>query len=145
MIDWNALQTQVARDEAVLQQARYEATAELLVWLDETAAAVTGKVPIVERLSWASKEAAARVFLRDGGPVPALIAVEAAALGVTPLSLAARIIAKADAYIVVAARLAAARQSAMKGIADALSPDGVWDALGETLAVTRQAIFGGST
>jgi hypothetical protein len=143
MIDWNALQTQVARDEAVLQQARYEATAELLVWLDETAAAVTGKVPIVERLSWASKEAAARVFLRDGGPVPALIAVEAAALGVTPLSLAARIIAKA--YIVVAARLAAARQSAMKGIADALSPDGVWDALGETLAVTRQAIFGGST
>lgn len=91
--------------------ARADAMARVLRWCDTVARGVTGRYVAAEVAAWPAKAANARQIMA-GGDVPTLIAVEAAALGVTPADLAAVIVTKAEAYETIIAGLAAVRQKA---------------------------------
>lgn len=98
------------------------ANAAMVAWLDGFTAAVTGPIPIDERLSWDAKEAAARACIAETADVAqtALIEEEAAVAEEDPADLAALIITRADTFRAVIAKLAGLRRKTMAAI-DAVS------------------------
>jgi len=111
-IDFTQAVTAEARTAAALAQAKAEARAALLAAIEATAAAITGPVPLTEKLSWGSKEIAARAGA-DGSATAsqtAMIADEAAITGEPVADLAARVIGNADAYRRVIASLTGVRR-----------------------------------
>lgn len=96
---------------------------------DEIAEAITGTVPLSERLSWPTKEMAARAVLAGTATAvqQALLAAEAQVIGETVPSLASRIVANADAYIVAAGLIAGQRRKVTAAI-DALTDPVTLDA-----------------
>lgn len=130
-IDYSQMVTAEARAAADLASAREAALITLVAWLEERARQITGAVPETERLSWTTKEAAARALLA-GTATPAqsaMLELEAALIGRTSAQLADRITAKADAWQMIAAVFAATRQIAEKGIVAATTPNGTVEAL----------------
>lgn len=109
LIDLALIQTAEAKALARMEAARGAALADLTGWLAATTAAVTGPVPLAEQLSWLAKEAEARALLA-GGPEGGMIAGEAAVTGEPAADLAARIVARADAYRVLIAALTGLRR-----------------------------------
>jgi hypothetical protein len=89
---------------------------------DEIAEVITGTVPLAERLSWPTKEAAARAILAGTATAvqQALISAEGQVTGETNVALAARIVANADTYIVAAGLISGQRRKTMAAI-DALT------------------------
>lgn len=69
-------------------------------WLSDQATAITGNVPLDEKISWLKKEDAARAFKSGAADAAqtAMIQGEAALTGEDTTALADKIIAKADAY-----------------------------------------------
>jgi hypothetical protein len=109
------------RAAALLAGARGRALSEAVALIDARAEAITGTVPLVERLSWGAKDAAARAVIA-GLPNPeelAMIAGEARITGEAVMDLAARIRANADAWRLIAARMAALRRQVATAIAEA--------------------------
>lgn len=86
--------------------------------------ALTAGVPLAEKLSWPSKEAAARAVQAGTGAAldNALLAGESALTGETVEELATRIIASADAYRFAVSRMAGIRRGAERRIAQAQTP-----------------------
>lgn len=104
-----------------LARLRAEALIEAAALIDARAEAITGTVPLVERLSWGAKEQAARAVIA-GTPSPeeaAMIAGEASVTGEEVPALATRILANADAWRLIAARMAALRRQATAALATA--------------------------
>lgn len=99
----------------VAAKARVAARADQIVEL------ITGTVPLSERLSWATKEAAARALVAGTATTvqQSLISAEAQVTGETAAALAASIIANAEAYIVAAGLIAGQRRKTMAAL-DAL-------------------------
>lgn len=104
-----------------LARLRAEALTEAAALIDARAEAITGTVPLVERLSWGAKEQAARAVIagRASPEDAAMIAGEARVTGEDVASLAARILANADAWRLIAARMAALRRRAAAELATA--------------------------
>lgn len=85
---------------------------------------LTSGVPLAEKLSWPSKEAAARAVVAGNGSAldVSLLAGESALTGETVEELAARILASADAYRFAVSRMAGIRRGAEARIAAAARP-----------------------
>lgn len=85
----------------------------MIAWIDGVTAKITGPVPADERLSWTEKETAARAIVASTADQRQtdLIGAEAAITGETVSDLAAKIIAKADVYRAVVARIAGLRRA----------------------------------
>lgn len=129
---------------ALLEAARKAAEAEAVTLIEATAQAITGSVPLVERLSWGTKEAAARGLLA-GAASPedrAMISAEAATTGEEPARLAARIVANADAYRGAVAAMTGLRRVATTAIAAAADEPAMRAAL-DDLRAQLQKMTGG--
>lgn len=88
---------------------------------DQIAQAITGIVPLAEQLSWPSKEAAARAYVAataTSGQL-AMLNAEATLAGESVATLAAKVIANADAYYAASGLIAGQRRKTMAAI-DAL-------------------------
>lgn len=87
-------------------------------WIEEFTSAVTGPVPFDERVSWTAKEAAARAYISGSADVAhvSMIEGEASVTGEDPAGLAAIIIAKADAFRGIVAKVAGLRRKTMAAI-----------------------------
>jgi hypothetical protein len=108
---------------ADLAQARLGAEATLLARIEAVAEALTGAVPLAEKLSWTAKEEAARAFA-EGNADPgarALLEGEAAVTGEGVADLAARILRNAEAWRLVIAWLSGVRRRTLTALA--LAPD----------------------
>ncbi len=135
-IDLTQIVTPEMQIEAVLTEARLAAKVQLMALVDTVTAVITGDVPLAEKLSWGSKEDAARAIVA-GKADPrqsALIAGEAEVTGEDEPSLAARIISNADAYRAVIARLTGLRRRAEVAIARATDTSSVEIAMAELSA-----------
>jgi len=99
-IDFSQMTTAEARTAMAVQAARIRARAALLGVIEAAAEAITGRVPLPEKLSWGSKEVAARAVLAGAASAEqeAMIAGEAAQTGEAVKALAGRVIRNADAY-----------------------------------------------
>lgn len=130
-IDWSRIVTAEAQAATSLAAAQAAAGAGLQRALDAAAAAATGAVPLAEKLSWPGKEAAARAVAAGTATAAdaALLAAEAAITGEATGDLAQRILARAEALRVLAARLAGLRRRTEAAIAAADSPLAVAQAL----------------
>jgi len=94
-----------------LDDRKARAMAKVLWKCDQIAAgAVVGYVRM-EVAAWPAKAFHARAMI-TGGASSVLLSTEAAELGVTELALAERIVAKAEVYETLIAKLAAIRQKA---------------------------------
>lgn len=102
-----------------LARLRAEALTEAAALIDARAEAITGTVPLVERLSWGAKEQAARAVIagRASPEDAGMIAGEARVTGEDVALLATRILANADAWRLIAARMAALRRRAAAALA----------------------------
>lgn len=112
-------------DGETLSKAKASRLSAALVSLADAASLLTGQVPQAERDSWPTKAAAARACLA-GVASPdqtAMLMAEAAIMGEALEDLAPVIVAKADAYGSVAARLAGLRRQVTKEIDAALTPE----------------------
>jgi|GEM_PF-3653466 len=129
LIDFTRINTAEARAAEDMATARAAAQAQILLWVEAAALALTGAVPLTERMGWAGKEQAARAMLAKKATreQKAQIAAEAAETGEADLALAAQVIAAADAHHVALAALTGQRRQ-------------LWAAL-ET-APTRGAVSG---
>jgi|GEM_PF-1091947 len=105
-------------------QSADAAKAAMVQWANNFTAAVTGPVPIDERLSWDAKEAAARAYIAETADTAqtAMIETEAAITEEGPASLAAIIIAKADTFRAVVARVAGLRRKTIAAIDAVVDP-----------------------
>lgn len=94
------------------------AKAAMVEWITSFTQSVTGPVPIDERLSWDAKEAAARAYVAQTADLSqtAMIEDEAAITGEVPAALAAIIIAKADVFRAIAAKVAGLRRKTITAI-----------------------------
>lgn len=124
-IDWALLRH--PDPGTTLALARRDAETTLLARIEAAAEAMTGRVPLVEKLSWTAKEEAGRAVLA-GTAEPAqrsLIDGEAQITGEDPARLAQRIVANADAWRGAVALLAGLRRRAMAALAETRTPDEV--------------------
>lgn len=123
-VDWAGRTTAASRAAADLDAARRAAQTRLLRRLDAVAQVITGEVPLVEKLSWGPKEAAARAWLAATAEpdARALIEGEAMVTGEDPAELAARIVAKAQAYRAAVAAMTGLRRRAETALAAATAP-----------------------
>ena len=112
----------IAVQEEVQNKPKYPdadaAKAAMVEWIAGFTAAVTGPVPVDERLSWDAKEADARAYIAETATAAqtAMIEDEAAITGEVPADLAAIIIAKADTFRAVVARVAGLRRKTIAAI-----------------------------
>lgn len=108
----------LSRDLAALQAA---ACAEIDA-AAEAARSAIATPGALQALTYGRKEAEARNMAAGGAGPHILLEAEAAATGVTVAALAATVIAAADAWLVVAARIEAARLVAKASVRAAQSP-----------------------
>jgi hypothetical protein len=114
-----------------LAQAKAASLAEALQRLTTAASAVTGLVPQADRDSWATKAVAARAYLADvaSADQTAMLQAEAAVTGELVEDLAAAIVAMAENYAGIAAKLAGQRRKTRTAIEAATTPAQVQVAL----------------
>lgn len=126
-------------DPRTLDQVRGEAKAKVVQWASATLSQFTVGYPKEEVLSWSAKLPAARRVL-EGGHEP-MIEIEAGALGITPLTLAAKVAEKGGQYEAIVALAAAIRgrtQAAIDAAPDAPAIDAALvAALAEATATLR--------
>jgi hypothetical protein len=122
-VDWSTLQGAETLAETALAAARARARAALLARIEALVAALTGRVPLAEMLSWGPKEAAARAWLAASATPgdKALIEGEAAVTGEDPDALVVRILANADTYRAAVAALTGLRRKGEAAIAAAMT------------------------
>lgn len=99
------------------------ASAQMLVDMgyDSAISAITSTYPATEIASWPKQEDEARAYIvNNSTPTPLLTAL-ATARGVTVSDIAARVIAKADAYVGIAGALIGRRQARQDAIAVAVA------------------------
>lgn len=109
---------------------RATAKVQVVALIDAREMQITGPVPANERASWGTKADAARAWLADQGqPVPALVATEAVLTGEAAQAVAARIVARADAWEPVTAAHTAYRRTAYAAIDAATDPAGITAAI----------------
>lgn len=89
---------------------------------DEIAEIITGAVPLAERLSWPTKEAAARAIIAGTATAEqqAIIGAEAQMTGETAADLAVRVVANATRYMTAAGLIAGQRRKVL-ALIDALT------------------------
>lgn len=97
---------------------------DLVAFLDEVTAKITGPVPVDEKLAWSKKERAATAYLAGNATADlrAMIEGEAAAAGEDATALANKILAKAARYNMIVALIAGVRRKAEAAI-DAGTPE----------------------
>lgn len=110
-----------------IDATRAAARATMATWIVEFTSQFTAGLPVAEVASWPAKSAAARAHL-DGGPQPMILA-EAAVTGEAPDDLARAILAKADLYTAIIARVTGLRRTTEAQIATADTPEAVAQAL----------------
>lgn len=134
-IDFTRMITAPDVAAAGLSSLRDTARAGLSAAIEEVTLAITGPVPLAEKLSWASKEEAARDVLAalETGirTAPPIIAGEAAITGETVPDLARRILRNADAYRAAAAAMTGLRRKAERALDDAGTAAGIAAAMAE--------------
>lgn len=81
-----------------LPQAREQAKAAMLAWINDFLRPFTAAAAEAEPLAWAAKELAARAYPNGTPEQTAMIEVEASVTGETPAQLCAIIIGQADLY-----------------------------------------------
>jgi hypothetical protein len=120
---------------ADLTAARALARQLLLGAIEAATEAVTGPVPLAEKLCWASKEAAARAVGRGDASEAerALIESEATVTGEDAGALIARIVRNADTWRSAIALLTGLRRAGDEAIDAAVDPAGVEAACGAIL------------
>lgn len=102
----------------VLETRRASALSELNDMIDEFANEVTGKIPIVERLSWGTKERVAKDIIEDNTLLVSqqeycnVILYEAMTKGEDPLTTAAKIVENAQKYRMLVGVLTGMRRNA---------------------------------
>lgn len=111
-IDFSQAITVEAREAQALANAQATAEAQIIALIDAATAAITGPIPLAEKLSWDAKERAARAFVAKAADDAdlALLEGEASVTGEDVAVLAPKIIRNADAYRLAAARLAGLRR-----------------------------------
>lgn len=110
-----------------IDATRATARAAMAAWIVEFTGQFTASLPVAEVASWPAKSAAARAHL-DGAPQPMILA-EAAVTGEEAEDLARAILAKADLYTAIIARVTGLRRTTEAQIATADTPEAVADAL----------------
>lgn len=106
-----------AKAAADLARAKASASAAVVAWAEQFLDQFTAGYPKQETLAWGAKLAAARKILAGGQD--ALIAIEAEALGVSDLSLAARVDVLGSRYEQIVALTSAIRGATQARIAAA--------------------------
>lgn len=135
MIDWSKIVTPEGRQAEGLATARAAARERLIQEIETRTAAISGPVPLAEKLCWSTKENAARALLA-GVAAPedqALIAAEAGMMNEEPLTLADRIVVQAEAWRAEIARLTGLRRRTAAAITAAESTEAVETALAEAM------------
>lgn len=120
-IDFSQVITAETRAAEAMAAARDAAEVQVLAMIDAATLAITGPVPLAEKLSWDAKERAARAFVADAADAAdlALLEGEASVTGEKVAVLAPKIIRNADAYRVAAARLAGLRRLTIGALREA--------------------------
>lgn len=110
-----------------LAAARESALADLVSWLDAATVTLTGMVPRAELDSWPNKEASARAFVANAATTQQIEDLEAEALqtGETVAALAARIVARANAWRPISMGIAGVRRKAAADLAVADSLEAI--------------------
>jgi hypothetical protein len=132
-IDMTRLVTADQKAAQALAAAQGAARARLVAAIEGFSEKVTGDVPLSEKLSWGTKEMAARAVLAGAGSAEdkALLQGEAKVTGEAVSDLAARIVRNSDTYRGLVAMLTGLRRGAEAAIAAARTPseaDAVADA-----------------
>lgn len=110
-----------AKAEADLASAKARASAEVVAWAQGFLDQFTAGYPTQETLAWGAKLAAARRVMAFGSDP--LIEIEADALRITPVALAAKVVAKGETYERIVALTSAIRGATQQAIAEAGSVD----------------------
>ena len=103
--------------ELTIETIRANAISAMITRIDQFTAQFTANMPRDEVLSWPTKAAGAEIVLNGG--TSAIISAEAATLGVTALTVATDISARAGAFASVIGSVTGVRRSAETGIAAA--------------------------
>lgn len=141
-IDLTQARTATQKEQDSLDAAKAGARAALMAFIEATTLAITGPVPLDEKLSWASKEVAARAVLAStaSSVETALIADEASVTGENLATLANRIVELADAYRSAIAKLTGLRRSTEAAIDAAATPTAVQTVLQTALTTAAQLL-----
>ena len=128
------------------------AISRIVARADEIAEMITGAVPLAERLSWSTKEAAARAIVAGTATAEqqAMITAEAQITGEAVADLAARVIANATRYVTASGFIAGQRRKVVALIDALTEPETVEEdvaailtaAESETQALLAQVIWG---
>lgn len=132
MIDWSKRISATHQQIVALEQSKAKAQIDLVSWVDDVTAEITGRVPVDEKLSWASKEQAAHAIVA-GTATPMQIRTitsEAEAFGETVDELCTKIILRADQAHIVIATITGLRRRAVKAIGESNNADAVHLELG---------------
>lgn len=126
-IDMSLMITAKAKQDAALRMAREDAWSVLDEAIARAIVNGVGDAPLAEQLSWSKKEAAARAYLEEAATEAqmAMLEAEAAETGETLAELASRIVQKADAQMLLVARLTGIRRALMVEIAAVASIEGL--------------------
>jgi hypothetical protein len=132
LIDWG----QVVPAGDRLEAARARAETRLAEAIETATQALTGTVPLTEKLSWTAKEEAARAWVAGAadGAQRALLEGEAGVTGEDPAELAARVLRNAEAWRLAIARLSGLRRRTVADLAAAPDPETIESALARGLA-----------
>lgn len=120
-IDFSQAISAEARAAAALAEARDAGLREVVGMIEAATEALTGAVPMAERLVWSAKEEAAQAVVegRADAVTRALIEAEAHVTGEAPDLLAARVLRKAQGYREALALMSGLRRKAAAEIAAA--------------------------
>lgn len=125
-------------------QSLEQAQDAMINWVDSFTLSITGKVPQDEKLSWDAKEGAARAILAGNATTSqtALLQGEADLTGETLTELSTIIVAKADKYRLIVAKVAGLRRAVSKQLqaADVVSNPFVYDTILEQAQTQAQAL-----
>ena len=134
-IDFAQLLTAETRATERLDGARAKARAQVLDAIAAVAEAMTGPIPLAEKLCWSAKEAAARACAEGQATEAeaALIAGEAAMTGEDAAALVGRILKNAEVYRGAIAMLTGLRRAAEAAIDAAEDPAAVEKVAAATL------------
>lgn len=132
---WTAAGNQATVPVPDLAQIKAAAKSRVAARADQIAEAITGTVPLAERLSWPTKEVAARAVLAGTATTgqQMILGAEAQVSGETVAVLAASIVAKADLYMTAVGLIAGQRRKTMAAIDAVTDPS--------TAAASLAAIF----
>jgi hypothetical protein len=142
MIAWDTRKTAAEIAARQLADARADAAARIVAAVDACTLAITGLVPADEKLSWPTKEAAARAHIAGTADAAqtALLTGEATATGETLDALAAKIAANATVYRAAISTLTGLRRVGMAAVESASTQGEVWAARDAAVAAVAAAL-----